>query len=237
MGLDKFNTPHPIAEWAFLTDDPAIIADYFWLLAKPALAQRTSPLIEFLARRTLGDVLKAMTKKITTKVNEKLPDGAISQDLIGRWLRDAFPDPTGATRLVAAEPATPGGAAPTDAASLPRDKKKGRGAVTLPDLIDAGILKPPLKLFRKYKGQTVEAQLLPDGTVVFQDVAYATCSQAGEVARGRITGHQMSTNGWTFWQYHDVEGKRHCLDDARKTYIHAYESQQERLARGEQPEL
>jgi hypothetical protein len=93
IGLNKINEHHTIAEWAFLTDDPALLAQRLWLLAKPALVQPTSPLVEFLARRTLAEVLKEMARRITNKVNEKLPDGAVSEELIGRWLRDAFSDP------------------------------------------------------------------------------------------------------------------------------------------------
>jgi hypothetical protein len=86
----------------------------------------------------------------------------------------------------------------------------------LVDLIAAGILSPHLKLFRKYKGQMVEAELLPDGQIVFQGTAYTSCSEAGVVARAHITGQRMSTNGWMFWQYKDSTGKRRCLADARK---------------------
>jgi hypothetical protein len=109
MGLDKGNNFHTIAEWAFLTDDPRLIAQRLWLLAKPALAQPTSPLVEFLARRTLAAVLKEMTKKITNKVNDGLPDGTVSEELIGRWLRDAFSDPAATPRLVPGEPAVASG--------------------------------------------------------------------------------------------------------------------------------
>ena len=45
---NRNNAFHVIAEWAFLTDDPRLIAQRLWLLAKPALAQPTSALIEFL---------------------------------------------------------------------------------------------------------------------------------------------------------------------------------------------
>jgi hypothetical protein len=93
IGLNKTNQFHNIAEWTFLTDDPQLIAKRLWLLAKPALAQPTSALVEFLARRTLADVLNATAKLLTRKVNEKLPDGSISEDLIRRWLREAFSDP------------------------------------------------------------------------------------------------------------------------------------------------
>jgi hypothetical protein len=227
VGLDKLNKPHTIAEWAFLTDDPRLIAKCLWLLAKPALAQPTSGLVEFLARRTLAEVLKEMTKRITQKVNEKLPDGVVSPELIGKWLREALADSTVPSRLVPVEatapskppppPAVPnpGGELPTQIATTGR---LGQGGVTLIDLIAAGVLSPPFKLFRKYKGQTVEADLRPDGQVVFQGVAYASCSTAGEVARASVTGQRMHTNGWTFWQYRDAAGKRLCLDDARKRY-------------------
>jgi hypothetical protein len=107
LGLNRVNQFHTIAEWAFLTDDPRLIAQRLWLLAKPALAQPTSPLVEFLARRTLAEVLKESTRSLTKKVNEKLPDGAVSEELIGKWLRDAFSDPAAPSRLVAAEPSLP----------------------------------------------------------------------------------------------------------------------------------
>jgi hypothetical protein len=209
MGLNRVNEFHTIAEWAFLTDDPRLIAQRLWLLAKPALAQPTSPLVEFLARRTLAEVLKENTKLLTRKVNERLPDGAVSQELIGRWLREAFSEPAVPPRLVPADaPAPPGPepSQPTPAA--------GPG-VTLADLIGAGILTPPLNLFRVYKGKRLEATLLAGGAVEFQSQRYGTCSAAAEAARATVTGRQMHTNGWTFWQYQDAGEKRRMLADAR----------------------
>src|SRR5262249_53582601 len=44
--------------------------------------------------------------------------------------------------------------------------------VTLADLIAAGLLRAPLGLFRRYKGQTLEATLQPDGLVGFQGQVY-----------------------------------------------------------------
>ena len=40
--------------------------------------------------------------------------------------------------------------------------------ISLLDVIQAGLLVPPLKLFRHYKGHDLEAELNPDGTVSFQ---------------------------------------------------------------------
>jgi hypothetical protein len=107
LGVNKANQFHTIADWAFLTDDPRLIAQRLWLLAKPALAQPTSALVEFLARRTLADVLKENTRWLTKKVNEKLPDGTVSEELLGKWLRDALSDPAVPPRLVPGEPPSP----------------------------------------------------------------------------------------------------------------------------------
>ena len=105
LGVNKANQFHKIEEWAFLTDDPRLIAQRLWLLAKPALAQPTSALVEFMARRTLAEVLKDYTKLLTKKVNEKLPDGTVSQESIGKWLREALSDPMVPFRLIPSEPA------------------------------------------------------------------------------------------------------------------------------------
>src|SRR5262249_12398511 len=83
MGLNKTNEFHTIAEWAFLTDDPPLLAKHIWMLAKSALAQPISALVEFLARRTLADVLRKKTGWLTRTVNEKLPDGEVSEELVG----------------------------------------------------------------------------------------------------------------------------------------------------------
>src|SRR5262249_14993819 len=88
--------------------------------------------------------------------------------------------------------------------------------ITLADVIAAGILRPPLRLFRKYKGQTIEATLLPDGKVQFQGKAYDSCSTAAEQARSTVTGRKMNTNGWAFWQSLDGDGNKKPIDAARK---------------------
>jgi predicted type IV restriction endonuclease len=90
-----------------------------------------------------------------------------------------------------------------------------QGGVALADLITAGILSPPLQLFRKYKGQRLEATLLAGGGVEFKGQCYDTCSGAASAARATVSGRPMNTNGWTFWQYQGAGGKKLTLDDAR----------------------
>ncbi len=118
--------------------------------------------------------------------------------------------------------------ADTVSAAAPKRKKakicKPRSSprvfgITLPAIIAAGVLSPPLKLFRKYRKKVLEARLLSDGSVEFQGERHKSCSNAAAVARGTITGRPMSTNGWDFWQYMDNQGKMLTLADARETYL------------------
>jgi Domain of unknown function (DUF4268)/Restriction Enzyme Adenine Methylase Associated len=89
----------------------------------------------------------------------------------------------------------------------------------LPKLIRAGVLIPPLKLFRRYKGKMLEATLLADGAVEFQGQRYDTCSAAASAARASVSRRRMNTNGWTFWQYQGADGKTLTLHDARQQVV------------------
>jgi hypothetical protein len=91
--------------------------------------------------------------------------------------------------------------------------------VKLADIIGAGLLSPPVRLFRKYKGKMLEATVLPDGAVEFGAQRYDSCSTAAEIARSTITGRRMNTNGWSFWQYLDQEGKTLTLEDNRDRFL------------------
>ena len=90
---------------------------------------------------------------------------------------------------------------------------------TLKEMIDAGIFKPPLKLSSNYKGNDLEAELLRDGTIQFQDKKYKSCSAAAIAAISKIAGRRLSANGWTFWQYKDEKGDLRPLDAARREYM------------------
>lgn len=102
-----------------------------------------------------------------------------------------------------------------------RREQKGKKhfGVSLAKLIDEGYLSLPIRLFRKYKGRMIEATLFPDGAVEFQGKRYPTCSTAAEAARSGITGRRMNTNGWSFWQYQDGNGKTETLFDVRERYL------------------
>jgi hypothetical protein len=92
------------------------------------------------------------------------------------------------------------------------------GQIGMADLLNAAVIPAPTRLFRKYKGQLVEATLLADGQIEFQGTRYRSCSTAAEQARATVTGRRMNTNGWAFWQFQDVKGNKCTLDSARKAF-------------------
>jgi predicted type IV restriction endonuclease len=103
--------------------------------------------------------------------------------------------------------------------STPKTKKPDHDRrVSLNDLIAAGLLKAPLRLFGPYKKQTLEAKLLPTGEVEFQNQRYTSPSAAGAAASQTITGRKMSMDGWTFWQVQGDDGKPRTLWQIRDAY-------------------
>jgi hypothetical protein len=90
--------------------------------------------------------------------------------------------------------------------------------VTPADLIAAGLLKPPLGLFFRYKGQKLEATLLADGGVEYQGQRYGSPSAAAAAARATISGRTMATDGWATWQVQGADGKSRTLADVRDAY-------------------
>jgi hypothetical protein len=90
--------------------------------------------------------------------------------------------------------------------------------VSLKDLIDAGILTPG-KLTVNYNRTDLEAELLASGVVMFQGQSFKSCSGAGVAAKRSVTGKDMETNGWDFWQYQDKDGNWVPLHVARREYL------------------
>jgi hypothetical protein len=97
--------------------------------------------------------------------------------------------------------------------------------VELHDLIDGGLVQAPLSLEKTYKGVALEAVVEVDGRVRFAEESYDSLSTAGGMARKSVIGapegrEYPQTNGWTFWQYRDLEtGDLRPIDDLRQRYL------------------
>jgi predicted type IV restriction endonuclease len=110
------------------------------------------------------------------------------------------------------------------AAKEPRAKREPTGArseVTLQDLIQAGLLRPPVALERDYKEKRLTARIESDGTVTCLGKTYDSLSMAGafaraSVARVRADGKPPATNGWTFWKLRDPTGELVEVDVVRQ---------------------
>jgi hypothetical protein len=97
----------------------------------------------------------------------------------------------------------------------PRARDKSHASISLASLLESGLISSPLQLFRKYKGQRLEATLRENGTIEFRGQQYNSCSAA---ARGAVIGGMPPTNGWTFWQYRTPDGKVVQLNQPRERF-------------------
>jgi hypothetical protein len=96
--------------------------------------------------------------------------------------------------------------------------------VTVGQLISAGLIKPPLQLTRTYKGRKLFAQIEPDGRVSCLGEIYGSVSVAGGFARRSVIGappgrKYPQTNGWTFWQFRDHDGRLRELTVLRERFV------------------
>lgn len=107
---------------------------------------------------------------------------------------------------------------------LPATEAAARRGVEIADLIAAGLIVPPLRLERRYKGVELQASIEADGTVRWQGSASDSLSAAAGMARASVIGtleggKYPATNGWTFWQYRDArDGVLHPLAELRERY-------------------
>lgn len=231
---DNAMDKEPFFTWDVLKDDPVLALDLMTILQKskftPQLIRtfaetkyRQSVLVGVL-NRLLAPSSEFVKFAISTKINdagETMVSGIIKEKVIEQWkpiLKDAIHDWVRKQTLTIALQHPNTGA---ERETTRTGKQPGRGDNTLADLIAAGILHPPLKLFRRYKGTKLEATLLADGAVEFQGQRYDTCSGAAEAARATVSGQKMNTNGWTFWQYQRADGKKFTLRDARNQDLFA----------------
>lgn len=102
--------------------------------------------------------------------------------------------------------------------------------ITVGNLIQAGFIRPPLRIERTYKDVHLTAKdvhltavVRQDGKVEFDGQAYDSLSTAAGIARKSIIGSAAGqsfpqTNGWTFWRYTD-DGVLREVDHLRRSYL------------------
>jgi hypothetical protein len=98
------------------------------------------------------------------------------------------------------------------------------GDANVGNLIEAGLIRPPLQIERDYKGVHLTAMVRPDGKVEFDGQAYDSLSTAAGIARKSVIGAPEGrpypqTNGWTFWMYPGDSGAMVAIDRLRQNYL------------------
>jgi hypothetical protein len=106
----------------------------------------------------------------------------------------------------------------------PDRRRPERIDVSVPTLIKAGLIHPPLDLSKYYKGHQLTARIETDGRVTCLGDTFNSLSLAAGVARKSIIGappgrEYPSTNGWMFWQFTDTDGERREIDVLRQRFL------------------
>jgi hypothetical protein len=153
--------------------------------------------------------------RLVHKCSSELSLGDVRESLQRAQLQVHFP---------AAPPAvSQGSSAP--GLTTPAPKSDLSYSFKLQDLINAGLVRPPLLLEKMYKGVQLEATIEADGRVRCGGEVFDSLSAAGGMARlsalGASPGEPApATNGWKFWLYRDVVSGELCsIDDLRQQYL------------------
>jgi len=96
--------------------------------------------------------------------------------------------------------------------------------VTVLDLVESGLLQPPVQLQCKYKGRDLVASIDADGAEEFGGTKHQSLSLAAGAARASVIGlrpkgRSPPTNGWTFWKYLSADGTMRPMDEARRAFV------------------
>ncbi len=94
--------------------------------------------------------------------------------------------------------------------------------ITLAQLIEAGVVRVPLEVERRYRGVVLKARIEAADRIAIGAKVVDSLSLAGGMARSSVPGspttHQPypQTNGWTFWEYRLGDGTSRQLDTLRR---------------------
>jgi hypothetical protein len=104
-----------------------------------------------------------------------------------------------------------------------RPSDQGASQITIGNLIQAGLIRTPLRIERKYRDVHLTAVVRQDGKVEFDGRGYDSVSTAAGMARKSVVGAPSGqpfpqTNGWKFWMYSD-DGVLREIDQLRQSYL------------------
>lgn len=161
-------------------------------------------------RRVLSTLCAELRRLVKVRVEPRDLPRVLEAEVIKR---DVLESPAYAAAVARVGGGKPGGPILVKLPTVKSTKAAIPGSLS--DLIRDGVLAAPLTLSRKYKGKTLTATLQEDGTVEVDGVRHPSPSTAGIAARRQVTGRNMPTNGWSFWQYTNEHGALKTLADAR----------------------
>ncbi len=102
--------------------------------------------------------------------------------------------------------------------------------VSVMDLIEAGLIVPPVQVEREYKGTKLTARIDRHGHVQYGNDVYDSLSSAAGAARASVIGlredgRSPPTNGWTFWNVPGPGNEATPLEDLRRQFLSRGESE------------
>jgi hypothetical protein len=91
-------------------------------------------------------------------------------------------------------------------------------------VIEAGLVRAPLRISAKYKTTAFAAVVKADATIELNGSTYPSLSAAGSAALASVgavqkDGDLRAVNGWDFWCYQPSDGKARPLAHARHEFV------------------
>jgi hypothetical protein len=219
----------PVEEKLFrqvrVTGDDSDPAETLALISKESIAELEALWQEDFVDKQVSVALDALFEPEPDEGIVRLLRRRLPQEFTPRQIREAIlrlRSPSGGDASIERLPLTEPVSVNRSEEPETQGRSHGEGTpwseVKLGDIISAGLLHPPVDLYRRYKGQDLRARIESDGRVSFGGGVYGSLSVAGMMARRSIIGadRRAQTNGWTFWRYEAPDGQLHEIDELRR---------------------
>ncbi len=187
------------------------------LKARQAQLQTTERSVERLQKQgyPVPDELRELKFRLLAEIDQAEAARTTYEDLL-QVLRSHLPSEP----VPPIKPAPPSRRKPKPR-KPPSEATKAATAVSLTDLVQAGLLQPGAVFVRTYKKTELRTTLTETGQLRLDQEGQATLHDSPSSAA--VAATQKSQNGWTFWQLQGDEKSRN-LDYYRKKYL-AHETQ------------